>query len=272
MERFVQRTEQHPLESEALAGAEAAAPMVERAFQVLDLLMVSDQGLGLSELARALTMSKGSMHRLLKTLEHCGAVALDKERLYVIGPRIYKLAAYVRGTGLRRLALPVMQRLVPLIGETLFLGRVEQEHIHVLETVEAGNEHLYPHISVPRGTRVPLLAGAVGRLVLANWTPEQRRRWLEKQGLPRFTEASLTDVEQFLRAVEEAATTGLAVDHGEYLAGVNAVAVPITGPENSLVALLCALGFVSHFDDEAMRQAGMLLKEEAATISRMLGA
>lgn len=271
MERHVQHTEQGSLESETQAVTEVGAPMVERAFQLLDLLMVTDQGLGLSELARALTMSKGSMHRLLKTLEHCGAVVVREERYYMLGPRIYKLASYVRGAGLRRLALPAMQRLAPRIGETLFLGRVEQEHVHILETVEAGGEHLFPHISVPRGTRVPLLAGVVGRLVLAHWPPEQRQPWLQRHSLPRFTEASLTDVDQFLQTVEETATTGLAVDHGEYLAGVNAIAVPITGSEHSLVALLCALGFVSHFDDEAMLQAGALLKGEAETISRMLG-
>ncbi|HEU5381685.1 MAG TPA: IclR family transcriptional regulator [Ktedonobacteraceae bacterium] len=269
MERFVQHKEQSSLELETTA--EVGTPMVARAFQVLDLLMVADQGLGLSELARALAMSKGSMHRLLKTLEHCGAVALDEERFYVLGPRVYKLAAYVRGTGLRRLALPAMQRLAPRIGETLFLGRIEQEHVHVLETVEAGGEHLYPHISVPRGTHVPLLAGVVGRLVLAQWPPEQRRSWLQRHELPRFTEASLTDVDRFLSAVAETAASGLAFDHGEYLAGVNAVAVPVIGPENSLLALLCALGFVSCFDEEAMQQAGLLLKAEAEALSRTLG-
>ncbi len=72
--------------------------------------------------------------------------------------------------------------------------------------------------------------------------------------------------------IEEVATSGLAIDHGEYLTGVNAVAVPITGPENSLVALLCALGLASHFDDEVMRQAGEWLKAEAENISRTLRA
>ena len=39
-----------------------------------------------------------------------------------------------------------------------------------------------------------------------------------------------------------------------------------TGPEKSLVALLCTLGFVSHFDDEAMQQAGALLKVRNPTV------
>src|SRR5579875_3357714 len=119
------------------AAFDVPAPMVERAFQLLDVLMVSDEGLALSDLARSLNMSKGSMHRLLKTLEHCGVVELHEEHLYVLGPRIYKLASYVRGAGLRRLALPAMQRLVTAVGETTFLGRVEQDSVHVLESLEA---------------------------------------------------------------------------------------------------------------------------------------
>jgi len=259
-------------ELDSRAVTEAPAPMVKRAFQLLDLLIVAEEGLGLSELARALNMSKSSMHRLLKTLEHCGVVEQHEERFYVLGPRIYKLAASVRGTGLRRLALPAMQRLVTHTGETVFLGRMEQENVHVIESVEAGDEHLYPHVSVPRGTRIPLLAGATGPLVLAAWPAERRHTWLQKHGLPRFTEYSITDIDRFLKAVEEVACTGLSIDHEKYLAGVNAVAVPIIGPQKSLVALLCTLGFASHFDDEAIQRAGEMLKAEAKVISRSFGA
>ncbi len=269
MERFVQHMEQAQ-EVDTQTATEGLSPMVERAFQLLDLLSVTEEGLALSELARALNMSKGSMHRLLKTLEHSGVVEQHEERFYVLGPRIYKLAAVIRGTGLRRLALPAMQRLVTHIGETIFLGRVEQESLHAIESVEAGGEHLYPHISVPRGTRMPLLAGAGGRLILAHWPAERRRNWLQKHPLPRFTEYSITDTNRFLKAVEETACTGIAIDHGEYLAGVNAVAVPITSSERSLIALLCTLGLASHFDDEAIQRAGELLKAEAAIISHSL--
>jgi DNA-binding IclR family transcriptional regulator len=272
MERFVQPAEQKTLASPAHLETDAPSSMVERAFQLLDLLTVADDGLALSELARALKMSKGSMYRLLKTLEHCGAVEQHEEHSYVLGPRIYKLATFVRGTGLRRLALPAMQRLVTHIGETIFLGRIEQESVHIIESVEAGGEHLYPHVSVPRRTRLPLLAGAIGPLVLADWPVEQRQTWLQKHVLPRYTEHSIIDADRFLKIIEEVARTGVCMDREEYLTGVNAVAVPITGPEKSLVALLCTLGFASHFDEEAMQHAGELLKAEAEIISRSLGA
>lgn len=253
------------------SSADTPAPMVERAFQLLDLLMVSEEGQILSDLARTLNMSKGSMHRLLKTLEACGVVAVREERFYVLGPRIYKIAAYVRSTGLRRLALPAMQRLAAYVGETVFLGRIEQDEVNVIEAVEAGSGHLFPHVTVPRGTRMPLVVGASGRVVLASWSEERRHVWLRTHPLARFTERSITDPYQFLALVEETTCTGLGIDHEEYLTGVNAVAVPIVGPESSLIALLCILGFSSHFDGDVLREAGQHLKAEAALISLALG-
>jgi IclR family acetate operon transcriptional repressor len=245
--------------------------MVERAFRLLDLLSTSEEGLTLSELGRLLKMSKGSIHGLLKTLESCGVVEQTEDRQYILGPRIYNLAVSVQSTGLRRLALPAMQRLASSIGETIFLGRVEHERVRVVESVEAGSEHPSPHISVPRGTRLPLLAGATGRLILASWTVKRRQAFLHTHPLPHFTEHSITDPEQFLAVVEEAARTGIAMDHEEYLMGVNAIAVPLTGTGSSLVALLCALGFAAQFDDAAMQRAAQQLRTEAEAISRLLG-
>lgn len=248
----------------------APAPMVERAFDLLDLLLVSEQGLSLSDLSRALTMSKSSMHRLLKTLEHCGVVALREERFYVPGPRIYKLAATARGIGLRRQALPAMQRLAASLGETVFLARPEAESIQVIESVEAGSGHFFPHVSVPRGTRMPLAAGAVARLVFAHWSVERRAHWLQTYPLHRFTERSLTDPELFLAAIRKTAETGLGVDREEYISGVNAVAAPIRNREGMLVAALCMLGFASHFTDEVIERAGQELRAEAEKIARLL--
>jgi len=248
------------------------APMVERAFRLLDLLSVSADGLTLSDLARALGMSKGSVHGLLKTLRHSAVIELSEDHRYVLGPRIYDLAqAYFQRAGLRRVALPAMHRLAATIGETVFLGRVEDDGIRIIERVEDEREGASWRISAPRGTRVHLLAGATGRLILASWPPARREEFLRTHPLPRFTAHSITDPDRFLAVVEEAACTGIGEDHEEYLAGVNAVAVAINGPGESLTALLWVVGFASRFDDAAMRRAGRQLRVEARQISQALG-
>jgi DNA-binding IclR family transcriptional regulator len=115
------RYEEHNQASESSESALVApAPMVERAFRLLDLLSVTEEGLTLSDLARSLNMSKSSIHGLLKTLESNGAIEQMQDRRFVLGPRIYDLAqTYIQRAGLRHFALPAMHRLATLTGETV---------------------------------------------------------------------------------------------------------------------------------------------------------
>ena len=236
VERFVQNNAQHsaPQQPESLTSG-AAAPMVERAFRLLELLSVSEEGLTLSELARALGMSKSSVHGLLKTLENNHAIEQTSERHYMLGPRIFDLAqAYGQRPGLRRFALPAMRRLAASIGQAVFLGQIEQARIRVLECVEDEVERPALSISARRGARIPLMAGATARVALASWPVAKRAAFLQVTPLPHFTERSITDPTQLLAAAEETARTGVAYDYGEYLTGVNAVAVPILGPGSAV--------------------------------------
>src|SRR5579863_8650501 len=187
-EQIVHFSENSDMEVDTNSPQLAPAPMVERAFKLLDLLSVSEEGMTLSDMARALGMSKGSLHGLLKTLEKNGAIEQTEDKGYILGPHIYELAqVYVQQAGLRRFALPAMQRLAAQIAKTILLGRVEQNGVRIIERVEAGSEHAALHISAPRGTRVHLLAGATGRLILASWPREQREAFLRSRSLPRFT-------------------------------------------------------------------------------------
>ncbi len=251
----------------------AAAPMVERAFKLLDLLATSDTGYNLSELARLLGMSKGSAHGLLKTLESGGVVELDSERRYTLGPRLYNLSqAYIRRSGLRRFALPAMRRLAALTGETVFLGQIEPDGVRIIERVEEPGERNALRVSARRGDRVHLLAGAIGRVVLASWPPARRAEYLRNRILPSFTARSITEPEAFLAAVEETANSGIGVDHEEFLTGVNAVAAAIHGLDGQVIALVWIVGFSAYFTDEAMARAGETLRAETREISRALGA
>lgn len=254
------------------AAQELPAPMVERAFRLLDLLGASEDGLTLSDLARALSMSKSSVHGLLKTLESCSAIEQVEDRRFVLGPRIYDLAqSYIQRAGLRYFALQAMKRLAGSSGETVCLGKVEQRGVRIIESV-IDEEQGGLHIAARRGMRLPLLAGAIGACVLASWPLPQREDYLRTHPLPRFTDHSLTEPAQVLARAEEVARTGISLDHEEYLEGVNAVAAPIYGVGGSLVALLWIVGFASRLKDESLERAARQLHTEARNISQALGA
>ena len=272
-EQVVQLSEQAGVHEEVGVLPIAPAPMVERAFRLLDLLSVSEEGLTLSDLARALNMSKGSIHGLLKTLESNGVIEQTDERRFIMGSHIYDLAqAYIQRAGLRHFALPAMRRLASSTGETVCLGKIEQKGVRIIESVVDEGEHPVLHISAQRGLRIPLLTAATGPFVLANWPAAQRETFLQASPLPRFTEHSMVDPQQFLLRVADAARTGISFDHEEYLTGVNAVAAPIYGTSDTLLALLWIVGFSSRFKDEVLERVAEQLRTETVAISHSLGA
>ncbi len=272
-EQLVHSSEQHANHEDNYATQGVAAPMVERAFRLLNLLSESEDGLTLSDLARSLGMSKGSIHGLLKTLESGGVIEQVEERRFVLGSRIYDLGqAYIQRAGLRRFALPAMHRLAASTGETVCLGKVEQAGVRIVECVIDEGEQSALHIAASRGQRVPLLAAATGSVVLASWPVARREAYLREHSPPRFTERTLTDAQQLLKRAEEVAQTGIGYDNEEYLAGVNAVAAPIYGSGETLVGLLWIVGFASRFHDESLQRAAQQLRVEAQAVSRALGA
>lgn len=268
--QLVRHTEQNDVLDD---GTGTPAPMVERAFQLLDLLSNSEEGLTLSELARALHSSRGSTHGLLKVLESNGVVEQEEERRYVLGPHIYDLAqSYIQRAGLRHYALPAMHRLAKESGETVCLGKVGPKGLRIIESIVDEEEHQTAlHISVRRGMRIPLLAAATAPFVLASWPIAQREEFLRHQALPRFTERTITDPYQFSKHVEEAIRAGVGYDYGEYLEGVNAIATPIYGAGNTLVALLWIVGFASRWNKEVMERVAPQLRSETMIISSSLG-
>ncbi len=272
-EQSVQYGEQNE-EREATASAQVApAPMVERAFRLLDLLSVTEEGLTLSDLARSLNMSKSSIHGLLKTLESSGAIEQLEDRRFVLGPRIYDLAqTYIQRAGLRHFALPAMHRLATITGETVCLGRVELKGVRIIDWVVDEEEQAGLHIAIRRGMRIPLLAGAFGAFVLATWPLVQRENYLRTHPLTRFTEHSITDPQQFLARIEEVVLAGISIDREEYLDGVNAVAAPVYSAGGTLLAFLWIVGFTTRFKDEVLDRAAQHLLIEAETISKALGA
>ena len=54
-----------------------------------------------------------------------------------------------------------MEKLSERVGETVFWGILNGDHVTIVDMVESQNEM---KITTPPGTRLPLLAGALGRV------------------------------------------------------------------------------------------------------------
>jgi len=124
-------------------------------------------------------------------------------------------------------------------------------------------------ITSPPGTRLPLLTGATGRVILSQIDNEKAKEIIQKKGLTRYTSKTVIDHKQFLREIEEVKKRGYAVDNEEYITGVWAVAVPLLST-SSAPAALWVVGFTSTMDDQKVKTVIREVQETIQEIKQSL--
>ena len=119
---------------------------------------------------------------------------------------------------------PVIASLRDQIQETMVLGALIHNHILIIAAAEAEDPF---RIAASPGTVLPLFAGAAGKVFHASKTNHEVAALIREHGLPQHTSRSIVDEEKYLAELEQVRSSRYSVDHGEYLAGVSAVAIPL---------------------------------------------
>lgn len=246
-------------------------PAVDRAVRILGLLREEDRFFSISELARALGASKGTVRDILVTLHRHGLVERDEEtRRYRLGYGLLRLAgAVLARLDLRSAARPILRELMERTGETVFLGVLDGRRIMILDKEEAPGDL---KITSPVGRRIPLTAGCFGKVLLAHLADEERRALLDGRPLRAFTRRTVTDPAEYHRALDDVRDRGHALDDEEYLDGVRAACAPIFDLRGEVVGALAVVGFSSRIDDARLRQIAAEVTRAARQVSLRLGA
>ncbi|MEW5910856.1 MAG: IclR family transcriptional regulator [Thermodesulfobacteriota bacterium] len=242
------------------------APTVRKAFQILSLVCEANRGVRITDLSRRLKISKSTVHGIVSVLEDVGALVRNpKTKSFTPGVTLFELgkAAFSR-IDLKPIAHPVMETLMQKAQESVFLGIKNGEYVTILDIVESPQDL---KITAPIGTRIPLLAGATGKVFMASMPDEEIHSLVQKKGIRKYTEHTITDPTLFLKEIHKARKDEFALDDEEYISGVRAVAVPIRS-ENSQVSAIWVVGFKPRMNRKKM---AALVKEtrRAAEIIRM---
>jgi IclR family transcriptional regulator, acetate operon repressor len=197
-----------------------------RAISLLEILAEDDEGYRLVDLAARAGLSTSTTHRLLTTLEQKRFVQFSRDSsLWFVGVRCFSIgAAFPRRRGFASLALPFMQRLRDLTGETVNLGLLDQGDVVFLTQVES--RELMRAITRPGG-RSPLPCTAMGQALLSVMSEREVAELLKLHGLPRRTPKSIARPTMLHEALTAARVQGYAVDDEENAVGLRCVAAPI---------------------------------------------
>ncbi len=137
-------------------------PAVEKTARILRALADGGRPQGISELARTLDVSKGTVRDILLTLDAHGFVIRDPDTRFRLGPEL-RVLANASSPDLRTLAQPHLVSLMETFGETAVLGVVHDGKLEIAARAEPATGL---HMSAPLGRQLPLDAGAHGKVLL----------------------------------------------------------------------------------------------------------
>ena len=232
----------------------------------MTLISDTERGLGISELARRLGISKGTVHGITSALEEVGALIRNPfTKKYNPGYALVELGKKgLSRIPLREVARRHMEELVEETDETVFLGILKDDHIFILDVAESTKEL---KITSPSGTKIPLTAGATGKVFLAYMEGKSALRYLRARGLVKYTENSIIDLDRYLQEIEEVREKGFATDREEYLQGIKAVAALIR-TERPILAAVWVVGFSSSITEDKMGYIVERTRKAADAISQ----
>jgi IclR family acetate operon transcriptional repressor len=247
-------------------GAAGGVQSIERAFDLLEMLADAGGALGLSELSTVSGLPLPTVHRLMRTLVNRGYVRQEASRRYTLGSRLIRLgeiSSQMLGTWLR----PFLAQLVRLTGETANLAMLDGDEVVYIAQVPS--PHSMRMFTEP-GRRVQPHCTAVGKALLAELPPGEARALLERDGMPAYTPATITDPDLLIAHLEVIRKQGYAVDEGEQEIGVRCFAVAVPDAPGSLA--ISTSGPQTRMTDDAAARIVPALQRTAREISETIAA
>jgi DNA-binding IclR family transcriptional regulator len=229
---------------------EYSAPIIRKAIDIIILVGKENKPLGVSEISKTLSHSKSTTYGILKALSEVGFLHKDTgTKKYTIGKKLLRLSKIIyRNQDILFIIRPFLEKLSELVDETVFYGVTEDDTVKVLIVIEAKKSL---KISSPVGTKMPITAGAVGKVLLSTLKNEEIVSFLREKGLPKYTENTITDVDAFIGEIEKTRELGYGVDLEEYLKGVRAVA-SVLYQDNHPLGAIWIVGFSNSMTDEKL--------------------
>jgi len=243
---------------------------IRRVAAILKSFSRETPSLGISELSKKLGLAKSVVHGILDTLVEEGLVAkVGQPPRYVPGGEIFRIAHVVsEDKMLERAAIPAMEKLHDLTGETVLLvGWIEKE-VRCLVKIEG---RLPVRLAVYPGDKFPLHAGSVGKLMLAFLPEEEQEELLKTIPFTRFTNRTITDPDTLKKELQKIREKGYVHSIGERVGDVASIGAPVRDSCGNVIGGIVVGGLATHFTSEKLKKWIPALINATKAVSSKLG-
>ena len=240
-------------------------PAIEKCFSILDHLAYSNHPLGISEIAKQLSLNKSTVFHIIHTLTDLAVLEQDSKGKFRLGARLFTLRNIAgRDSDLIRTVHPFLRKINVETMLSAFLGIRIGLNAVIVDKVDTAFDI---KISSEIGMRLPLLAGAGGKALLCQLSDSEIDGILDEVRLKKFTPHTRINKAAFKKSVLLTRQDGIAFDNEEYIEGVVAFAVPLKTHLNDLQAAIWAVGLSHQVSDKIHASVIQILKDAANAIN-----
>ena len=242
---------------------------VERAAAVLRLLAGGQ--LALVDLSNSLGLAKGTVHGILRTLQHVGFVEQDHDTgRYRLGAAVLQLGTRSLDVNeLRSRALNWADSLAAHSGEAVRIGSHSDGEVLVVHHVFRPDDS---EQTVEVGSLLPLHACALGKAIAAFDTTAAAAA--RRAGLAPYTRSTVASAAELARALATVRSAGWAGEVEEMTVGEAGIAAPIRDEAGLVVGSLGLAGPVDRVCEGRRPRPALVaqVRDAARAVSRELGA
>jgi len=235
---------------------------VDHALSIL-LLLQEQPELRVTETARELGVAPSTAHRLITTLAARGFLTQDRvTKAYRAGSTLIELGMQsTRALDLRAAGEHHIKALAGRLGETVNLMVLEGRSVRFVAGFES-DQRVRTHVLT--GTLLPAYAVSGGKVLLAEMSREALREMYPGR-LKKLTPRTRTFT-QLLEELSIVMMRGYAVNRGESVAGLSAVAVPLRDHLGRTIAAVAMSAPSARLPRARMREIVIELRGCAARI------
>ncbi|QTL96715.1 helix-turn-helix domain-containing protein [Iocasia frigidifontis] len=241
---------------------------ISRAINILEKLIYSDKGLGVTEISNSLALKKSTTHRILSTLVNHGYVAQDENSKYKVGLKFFEVGSVaINKLDLRNDVRPFLKKIRDKTNETVHLGLLDNNHVLYIDKVESlKTVRMFSEI----GRKIEPHCTSLGKVLLA-YSPDKVVDDIIDNGLIKYTDNTITEPDKLKEHLKEVRINGYAIDDEEQLMGVRCIAGPIFNYEGEVIASFSITGPLIRMSKEKIKELSELIKQYSIIISRSFG-
>lgn len=243
---------------------------VERSLSILEALSDYEDGLGITEISEKVGLHKSTVHRLLSTLIQKGYVEQSEEtNRYKLTLKLFELGSKKVGKiDVVNVAKPYLRDLMKMTNEVVHLVIRDGNEIVYVDKVESESTiRMYSRI----GKRSPIYCTAVGKAMLSYMTDEQVEQIWNQSDIKKFTEKTITNLEEFKEHLKVVREKGYAIDEQENEIGIRCVGAAILNYKGEVCSAISISGSIISFTEDKIDGFAKILIEYVGKISKELG-